>query len=599
MTRGRFGNAAGQRRIERLSDIPAGAASSACFVFKRVRHASPQPMCKIARQLPYPLLELRTTMSAITRPISNYHAGFVRFARVLFSAVLLAHAGGVMAAAPAKPPNVIILFADQLRFQSCGFSDPRAITPNIDGLARQGMLFRNFVSTSPVCSAFRASLLTGKYASSTGVVVNEMRMNPNHDTFAHVLKAAGYRTDYIGKWHLWAHQAGGHAGAENNFVPPGPYRMGFDDFWAVYNFGHDNYNYSYWMDTPEEIKGGVFKPVFDSDMAIDQIRHHAKTGDPFAMVVAYSPPHDPWSVKNCPPEWYAKFKNVEFPLPETWQEEPDPYMDRNTDREAWLKMWKLRLPDMMRVYYAMTAGLDEQIGRVLATLKDTGLENNTIVMFMSDHGEMFGAHGRVYKMTFYEESVRVPMIIRWPGQIPAGAVSDACMSSPDIMPTILGLCGRKIPAAVEGMNLAQIACGKSGPEPEFALLQGMGHTFQWKDGFEWRALRDKQFTYARYLKDGKELLFDNKIDPLQKHDLAGDPASAGKLSELRLKMNQKMTSIHDDFKPCSWYNEHWTQDRVIMRGGPGEFKRELGETIQVDTDYGKMPNEARPKNSRK
>lgn len=511
---------------------------------------------------------------------------------VSISLLLLMPPGNSLAA-EARPPNVIIMMADQLRFQSCGFSDPRAITPNLDSLARQGMLFRNFVASTPVCSAFRASMLTGKYASSTGMVVNELRLNPNQDTFAHVLKAAGYRTDYIGKWHLWAHQAGGHAGAENNFVPPGPYRMGFDDFWAAYNFGHDNYKYSYWTTSPQEIKGTEFKPVYDSNLAIDRIRQHAKTGDPFAMVISYSPPHDPWGRKNVPKEWYEKFKDVEFPLPETWQEEPDPHMDRNTDKEAWLKIWKVQLPDMMRVYYAMTAALDEQVGRVLAALQETGLENNTIVIFLSDHGEMFGAHGRVYKLTFYEEAARVPLVIRWPGKVPAGAVSDACMSTPDIMPTVLGLCGRKIPAAVEGMDLSEIARGKAGPEPEFALLQGMGHTFLWKDGFEWRALRDKQYTYARYLKDGRELLFDNQNDPLQKRDLAADPAHAGKLSDLRRKMNRKLVDLHDEFKPCSWYRDHWTEDRVILRAGRGEFKRELGETIKVDPGFGSLPKTPR------
>jgi len=202
---------------------------------------------------------------------------------------------------------------------------------------------------------------------------------------------------------------------------------------------------------------------------------------------------------------------------------------------------------------------------------------------------MFGTHGRVFKMTFYEESARVPFIIRWPGHVPAGAVSDACMATPDIMPTVLGLCGQKIPAAVEGMDLSQLALGRAGPEPEFALLQGMGHTYLWKDGFEWRALRDKQFTYARYLKDGKELLFDNRNDPLQKVDLAADTAHGDKLAELRRKMNRKMEAIHDEFKPCSWYRDQWTEDRVIMRAGPGEFKRELGPTIKVDTTYGRIP----------
>jgi arylsulfatase A-like enzyme len=517
-------------------------------------------------------------------------------------AAAIAGLGMLTAAAPGRPvdaaeqkPNVIIMLADQLRFQSVGFSDPRAITPHIDRLADEGMLFRNFVASTPVCSAFRASMLTGKHASSTGVVVNELRVNPNQDTFAHVLKGAGYRTDYIGKWHIWAHKAGGHHGAENNYVPPGPYRLGFDDFWAAYNFGHNNFNYTYWTDSPEGIHSTEFKSRHFTNLAIGRIREHAASGDPFAMVIGYSPPHDPWGPDNVPREWYEKFQKVDFPLPETWKEAPDPYMDRNTDKAAWLKRWKPRLPDMMRVYYAQTSALDEQVGRLLAVLEETGLDEKTIVIFVSDHGEMFGAQGRVFKMTFYEESVRVPFIIRWPGRVPAGGVSDACMGTPDIMPTLLGLCGRESPGAVEGMDLSALALGREGPEPEFALLQGMGHTYLWKDGFEWRALRDKRHTYARYLVDGRELLFDHRNDPLQKTDLAGDPKHAGTLAELRGRMNRKMAAIHDAFKPCSWYRDQWTDDRVIMRSGPGEFRRELGETIEIDTRYGSLPGNAGPR----
>ena len=445
--------------------------------------------------------------------------------------------------------------------------------------------FDNFVSSTPVCSAFRGSLLTGKYASSTGIVVNELRMNPNHDTFAHVLKKAGYRTDHLGKWHIWAHQAGGHRGAVNNYVPPGPYRLGFDDFWAAYNFGHRNFSYSYWTDSTREIKQTEFKSTHFTNLAIKRIREHAKTRDPFAMVVAYSPPHDPFAASNVPPKFNRMFEKVAFPLPPTWKDTPDPYMDRNTDPKRWLKRWKVQLPSMMRAYYAMTTALDVEVGRIMKTLKDTGLEDDTIVIFTSDHGEMFGAQGRVYKMTFYEESARVPFIIRWPKQIPAGARSDACMATPDIMPTLLGLCKQPIPKAVEGMDLSQIALGRKGPEPEFALLQGMGHTYLWNDGFEWRAIRDKQYTYARYLRDGRELLFDNRKDPHQATDLAADPKHQAKLAELRKKMNAKMKGIGDEFKECSWYRDNWTKDRVIIKGGRGTFKRDLGPTIEIDTDY--------------
>ncbi len=486
------------------------------------------------------------------------------------------------AIAEKERPNVLILIADQLRYQSIGLTDERAITPNIDRLAAEGMWFQNFVSSTPVCSAFRGSLMTGKYASSTGIVVNELRMNPNHDTYAHVLKQAGYKTDHIGKWHIWGNIAGRHAGPEVNFVPPGPYRLGFDDYWAAYNFGHRNYAFSYWTDGPEEVKvEGVFKPTHFTDLAINRLEEHAASEDPFAMVVAYSPPHDPFTAANCPPEFYRPFAEMEFPPAETWSETPDPLMDRNTDKIRWHSYWKPNLQDMMRAYYGMTYALDHEIGRIMETLKSTGLEENTIVIFTSDHGEMFGAQGRVFKMIFYEESARVPFIMRWPGKIPAGERSDVCMATPDVMPTLLGLCDQAIPPAVEGMDLSATALGESGPEPEFALLQGMGHTFLWKDGFEWRAIRDKRYTYARYLVNGSELLFDNIADPNQSRNLALDSGYEKKLKELREKMNRKLVSISDGFEKCSWYRDHWTHDRVIVRSGPGEIRRSTGENIEV------------------
>jgi arylsulfatase A-like enzyme len=488
-----------------------------------------------------------------------------------------------------KAPNVIILVADQLRYQSVGFTDNRAITPNIDRLRAEGMLFKNFVSSTPVCSAFRGSLLTGKYASSTGYVVNELRMNPNHDTFAHVLTKAGYRTSMIGKWHLWANKAGGHHGPVNNYVPPGPYRMGFDDFWATYNFGHRNFNFGYWTDSPTMHKGRGFKPTYFTDMAIRRIQAHAAADEPFAMVVAYSPPHDPFTAGNAPAAFYAKFANLEFPLPPTWSDTPDPYMDRNTDQIWWLKHWKQKLPSMMRAYYAMTTALDVEIGRLMAALKTAEIDDDTIVIFTSDHGEMFGAQGRVFKMIFYEESVRVPFILRWPGRIPAAATSDACMATPDIMPTILGLTKQPIPKAVEGMDLSRAALGLPSAEPDFALMQGMGHTFLWRDGHEWRAIRDARYTYARYLIDGKELLFDNEGDPTQSTDLAANSAHAVQLAKMRTQMATKMAAIRDPFKPCSWYRDNWTNNRVVMRGGQGEFSRELGPTVPVDVNFSGVP----------
>ncbi len=152
----------------------------------------------------------------------------------------------------------------------------------------------------------------------------------------------------------------------------------------------------------------------------------------------------------------------------------------------------------MRNYYAMTANLDGNIGRILQAVDQAGLADETLIVFTCDHGEMFGGHGRMKKNIFYEEAARIPFLMRWPGRIPAGLVSDACLNTPDIMPTLLGLAGlsSRIPESVEGMDLSHLAMGRSGPEPEAAFLMNTGACAAWQDGHEWRALRDQRFTYA-------------------------------------------------------------------------------------------------------
>ncbi|PHS02943.1 MAG: hypothetical protein COA78_19850 [Blastopirellula sp.] len=497
-------------------------------------------------------------------------------------------------AAAAEKPNVIILTADQLRASSVGYNgDTKAMTPNLDQLAKQGVNLTNYVVNTPVCSAFRATLMTGKHASSAGLIVNEIRINPNQDCLAHVLTASGYETAHIGKWHLWAAQAGHHQDVQNAFIPPGPYRLGFDGYFAAYNFNHNNYRAYYFEDTPQRKQIAGHGTEHFTDLAIKFMKEKAPLDKPFFLNVAFSPPHDPWTKENVPPGWLEKFDNVKFELPKTWTDKPDPRMDRNTDPKKWLKRWKPNLPEYMRIYYAMTAHLDWNIGRILKALDETGEADNTIVIFTSDHGEQFGHNSRVYKMTFYDQSARVPILIRWPKHIAAGSKNDMCMSAVDLMPTLLGLVGSKVPAAVEGMNLSNPLQDKPGPVPEFALLQGMGHTFLWIDGIEWRAIRNKQYTYARYKSDGKELLFDNLNDPQQAHDLAAVPKHLATLEALRGKMADKMNQLNDNFELCTWYRDHWLENRVILRGAQGKFERTTGPNVEVDTEYSPVTEEVK------
>ena len=165
---------------------------------------------------------------------------------------------------PSRRPNIIYLLADQLRYPSCGYAgDEKADTPNIDRLASEGVNFRQAVSQMPVCSAYRASLFTGKYTTGTGMVINELRMNPNQTCLGHVLTRAGYDTGYIGKWHLYANQLGNHNDPKNSFVPRGPHRLGFDGYWAAYNFHHNYYGSYYHTESPEKIfyGDGVFRTI--------------------------------------------------------------------------------------------------------------------------------------------------------------------------------------------------------------------------------------------------------------------------------------------------------------------------------------------------
>ena len=170
-------------------------------------------------------------------------------------------------------PNLIYIIADQLGYHHVGYSgNPRARTPNIDRFARQSVNFSNAVSNTPVCAAHRASLFTGKHTTSTGMVINELRMNPGHRCLGHVVTEAGYQTAYIGKWHLWANKLGHHYDPANSFTPRGPYRLGWNGFWASYGFHHRYWDTYYHTESREKITIPGYEPDGQTGLAIDWLR---------------------------------------------------------------------------------------------------------------------------------------------------------------------------------------------------------------------------------------------------------------------------------------------------------------------------------------
>ena len=462
-----------------------------------------------------------------------------------------------------KRPNIVFVMADQLRYQACGYAgDEKAKTPYIDELATLGANAFNCVVSMPVCCAYRATLLTGKYVSSTGMVINELRMNTDHRFLAQCLTEAGYDTGYIGKWHLYANQLGHHHDAQNSHTPPGRHRLGFDGEWAAYGFHHENYGPYYHKDSPEKIfyGEGVFEPDAQTEMAMDYVARHAQEEAPFFLVLSIGTPHNPWTKDNVPAKYYEMYKDTPFPPAPNYSDEMDPYGD------AWSNIEKNpeKLQEWMRIYYAMTNNLDWNVGRLRACIEENGIDEDTIFIFTSDHGEMFGAQGRMKKNSFYEESARVPFLLSWPGKVPALNL-DLAMSNVDIMPTLLGLADVQVPEGVEGMDLSPHFLGQTGPEPRAAFLQNMGACATWEDGHEWRALRDKRYTYAVYRVDGKELLFDNLEDSFQLNNLVDSPAHNKILAEFRKILNEKMMELNDTFEASTWYRDNWIEDRIIAR----------------------------------
>ena len=493
-------------------------------------------------------------------------------------------APSLFAGSAEKQPNLLFVMADQLGLNHCGYADywggqsytgaQHAVTPNLDAFALQGVNFRNTVANTPVCSAFRASLMTGKYTTSHGMVINELQLNPYQDCLGHSLTRGGYNTAYIGKWHIYANVLGDHSNPDNSFVPRGPHRLGFNGFWAAFNFHHDYYNTYYHTESKEKVfwEPGVYEPDGQTDLAIDWLRCRAqKSSLPFAMVLSWGTPHDPWNNANVPAEYRAMFAGAALPHSPNYKPANDPYADgwaRLSDSErANLENWR-------RNYYAMTTNLDWNFGRLMTFLEDSGLADNTIVVFTSDHGEMFGAQGRRAKNIFYEEAARIPCLVRWPGRIPAGLTSDACISTVDFMPTVLGLLGLPVPSRVEGMDLSHLALNQAGPEPDAAFLQCTGATANWDTGHEWRAIRNKQYTYGKFRipRDGvaQELLFDNAADPYQTANLAVQTQHQETLRQLREKLAEKMASVSDTFEASTVYRDRWTDgNRKILRGARG------------------------------
>ncbi len=430
-------------------------------------------------------------------------------------------------AASSARPNILLILPDQMRASAMGVSGNADVqTPHLDQLAAEGTRFRRTYANVPVCCPARATLLTGTYPHRNGMVANDLRLREEQVTIAEILRDAGYRTGFIGKWHL----DGGPR--DPGFVPPGPRRQGFE-FWTAYECHHLHFSPIYFRDTPEEILVPKYEPEASCDFAVEFLKSQPRE-QPFFLTVQMGPPHDPYG---APKEFMDRYNPATLTMPANWQ--PGSEQGRPGAIPP-----RLRRPGMpaqpyvpvggreeVAAYYAAITAIDEQVGRLLAVLKETGADENTIILFTSDHGDMLGSHGLRRKRKPHAESAHVPGIIRWPARIPRGRAVDTLFSHVDMAPTLLALAGIEVPKEMQGADLSRVALGETTEGPEAVLLQ-LFVPYQ-PDGVSkpWRGIVTDTYTYARY-EDEPWVLFDDKVDPAQMKNLASDAEHALLASKL-------------------------------------------------------------------
>jgi arylsulfatase A-like enzyme len=425
----------------------------------------------------------------------------------------------------APSPNVIILHTDQWRAQAFGYAgDPNVKTPNIDQLAAESANVSLAVSGMPVCTPHRASLLTGQRPLTHGLFMNDVQLDTNANSLAEVYAAAGYHTAYVGKWHL-------DGSGRSSFIPPGGRRQGFE-YWKALECTHNYNNSAYYEGDSPEVR------YWDGYDAIEQardvqafIKANANADKPFLMMLSWGTPHAPY---HTAPDEYRQLYD-----PEALQLHPNvpPDMEEKVRKD-------------LAGYYAHSTALDDMVGEILQTVEDAGIAGETIILFTSDHGDLLGSHRAYKKQQAYEESIRIPMLIRAP-EIAAGEYR-ALMNSYDIMPTLLGLSGLRVPETVEGYDYSGFLKGNEVPIDTATVLSCVQPFGQWNrfdhGGREYRGLRTLRYTYTRDL-NGPWQLFDNEKDPYQMRNLVDDPAFADLRAKMDELLSRKLEAQGDEFLP--------------------------------------------------
>lgn len=450
-------------------------------------------------------------------------------------------------------PNIIFVLLDDLRFDAMGFLTPGLETPGIDFLARNGVYFPNTVVTTALCSPSRATLLTGLSTVNHGVVDNNNASEEGLTFFPQYLQQAGYATGFFGKWHM---------GAETDAPRPGFSK------WVSFR-GQGTYGPADGLSPARIATGerhmlnidGVATPrrgyITDelSDYAMDWLSSGRDKAKPFFLYLSHKAVHSDFAPAERHRMQYADLK-IELPASSANTEENyrgKPMWVRN-QRNSWHGVdfpyhTDQDLREYIREYYRTLSSVDDSVGRILAWLRESGLEKDTIVVFSSDNGFLFGDHGLIDKRNAYAPSVRVPLLVYAPGRLPAGAVNPTRVRNLDFAPTFLDFAGVPAPPQFEGRSFRDVAEGRVTPEqwnaPDFI------YSYYWEWTFPHTpttfAIESGTAKYIQYhgVWDTEEL-YDLASDPDEMKNLIDDPAWRERRIELRDKLHAGLARSNGD-----------------------------------------------------
>ncbi|QNF32188.1 sulfatase [Adhaeribacter swui] len=425
-----------------------------------------------------------------------------------------------------KKPNVIVVVTDDHRWDALGVMGNKIIqTPNLDNLARKGLLFKNAYVTTAICMVSRASILSGQYLSRHKIneFTTDFSKEAVEQTYPLLLKKAGYKIGFINKYGV---------GQKNQ---PKEY-------------------FDYWTCTPklqpdyemQDEAGNFIHNTDQTDRDIQDFLNKFGQKGPFCLSVGFKAPHEQ---DGDPPRFIVqeKFKNlyqnVTIPTPETadpkyWNSFPEFFKnDKNIARVRWKPLFSTPelAQETTKNYYRLITGVDEVIGNMVAKLEKLGIADNTVIIFIGDNGFYLGEHGMEGKWFGHEESIRVPLIVYDPRQVnhlKGQTISDIALNI-DIAPTILKLANQPVPARMQGLDLMAVAAHKPGTSRQDFFYE---HTFAGSPRLpKVEGVVSREIKYMNFIEYGYEELYDLLKDPLEKQNLATNAAYQNQLQKIRLQ----------------------------------------------------------------